>query len=191
MRTKLCIATALAGSLLLAGAVIVAGSAEAAPTPVLKGDAPDGVVTLVKRGGGGGGGGGRGLSRGGGGGGHAYRGGGGGGGRGLSRSGGGGRYAYGGGAESATRRRRRRKALPWRRRQPVWSMAAAAEISATMAAAVETSVTPTRGQGTTAITNTTAMTIDFAVTAITAGMARRSSLTAITAAAVDGCIATL
>ena len=51
MRTKLCIATALAGSLLLAGAVIVAGSAEAAPTPVLKGDAPDGVVTLVKRGG--------------------------------------------------------------------------------------------------------------------------------------------
>ena len=49
MRTKLCIATALAGSMLLAGAFIVAGSAEAAPTPLLKGDAADGIVTLVKR----------------------------------------------------------------------------------------------------------------------------------------------
>ena len=60
MRTKLCIATAIAGSMLLTG--LVSGSAQAAPTPVLKSNADSGIVTLVGRKGGGGGGGMKGLS---------------------------------------------------------------------------------------------------------------------------------
>src|SRR4029450_6942299 len=74
MRMKLCIATAIAGSLLLTG--LVSGTAQAAPTPVLKSNAD--LVTLVARKGGGGGGAMKGMSRSGGG-----------GMKGLSRSGGG------------------------------------------------------------------------------------------------------
>jgi hypothetical protein len=74
MRTNLCIATAIAGSLLLTG--LVSGTAQAAPTPVLKSNAD--LVTLVARKGGGSGGGMKGMSRSGGG-----------GMKGLSRSGGG------------------------------------------------------------------------------------------------------
>ena len=117
MRTKLTVATALAGTLL--ATCLVSGSAQATSLPVLKGDATPGIVTLVgKGGGGGGGGGGRGgggggmksgggggggggghAMRGGGGGGHAMRGGGGGGYKGAYRGGGGGGYkgAYRGG----------------------------------------------------------------------------------------------
>ena len=76
MRTKLVIATAIAGSMLLTG--LASGSAQATPTPVLKSDTASGIVTLVARKGGGGGGGGmKGLSRSGGGGSHALRSGGG------------------------------------------------------------------------------------------------------------------
>ena len=71
MRTKLFIATAIAGSMLLTG--VVSGSAQAAPTPVLKSNAAPGIVTLARQGGGGGM---KGMSRGGGGG-HALRNGGG------------------------------------------------------------------------------------------------------------------
>ena len=51
MRTKLSMATALAGTLL--ATCLVSGSAQATPLPVLKGDATPGIVTLVGRGGGG------------------------------------------------------------------------------------------------------------------------------------------
>ena len=51
MRTKLFIATAIAGSMLLTG--VVSGSAQAAPTPVLKSNAAPGIVTLARQGGGG------------------------------------------------------------------------------------------------------------------------------------------
>ena len=100
MRTKLTLATALAGALL--ATCLVSGSAQATSLPVLKGDATPGIVTLVGKGGGHGGGhgGGRGggWGGGGGGGGHAMRGGGGGGGyKGAYRGGGGGRHVYGGG----------------------------------------------------------------------------------------------
>src|SRR4029453_6382155 len=73
MRTKLFIATAIAGSMLLTG--LVSGSAQAAPTPVLKSNAAPGIVTLARQGSGGGGGM-KGMSRGGGGS-HALRSGGG------------------------------------------------------------------------------------------------------------------
>jgi hypothetical protein len=95
MRTRLTVATAVAGTLL--ATCLVSGSAQATSVPVLKGDATPGIVTLVGRGGGGGGkharGGGGGRShanRGGGGRSHANRGGGGGGGK-HARGGGGGR----------------------------------------------------------------------------------------------------
>src|SRR4030095_10775564 len=71
MRTKLFIATAIAGSMLLTG--LVSGAAQAAPTPVLKSNAAPGIVTLARQGGGGGM---KGMSRGGGGS-HALRSGGG------------------------------------------------------------------------------------------------------------------
>jgi hypothetical protein len=71
MRTKLFIATAIAGGMLLTG--LVSGSAQAAPTPVLKSNAAPGIVTLARQGGGGGM---KGMSRGGGGS-HALRSGGG------------------------------------------------------------------------------------------------------------------
>jgi hypothetical protein len=77
MRTTLCIAAAVTGSMLLTG--LVSGSAQATPTPVLKSNAD--LVTLVARKGGGGGGGMKGMSRGGGG------------MKGLSRGGGGGSHA--------------------------------------------------------------------------------------------------
>ena len=51
MRTKLTVATALAGTLLATG--LISASAQATSLPVLKGDAPPGVVTLVGHGGGG------------------------------------------------------------------------------------------------------------------------------------------
>jgi hypothetical protein len=54
MRTKLTMATALAGTLL--ATCLVSGSAQATSLPVLKGDATPGIVTLVGRGGGHGGG---------------------------------------------------------------------------------------------------------------------------------------
>ena len=109
MRTKLTVATALAGTLL--ATCLVSGSAQATSLPVLKGDATPGIVTLVGKGGGGGhGGGGGGMKssgggggmKSGGGGGHAMRGGGGGY-KGAYRGGGGGykggdkHYAYKGG----------------------------------------------------------------------------------------------
>jgi hypothetical protein len=94
MKTKLTVATALAGTLL--ATFLVSGSAQATPLPVLKGDATPGNVTLVGKGGRGGGGGGGHAMRGGGGGGHAMRGGGGGY-KGANRGGGGGKYAYKGG----------------------------------------------------------------------------------------------
>ena len=108
MRTKLTVATALAGTLL--ATCLVSGSARATSLPVLKGDATPGIVTLVGKGGGhgggghamrGGGGGGHAM-RGGGGDGHAMRGGGGGGYKGAYRGGGGGGYkgAYRGGGGS-------------------------------------------------------------------------------------------
>ena len=53
MRTKLTVATALAGTLL--ATCLVSGSAQATSLPVLKGDATPGVVTLVGGHGGGGG----------------------------------------------------------------------------------------------------------------------------------------
>jgi hypothetical protein len=89
MRTRLTVATAVAGTLL--ATCLVSGSAQATSVPVLKGDATPGIVTLVGRGGGGGGKGhAGGGSRGGGGGkGHAGRGSGGG--KGHARGGGGGR----------------------------------------------------------------------------------------------------
>ena len=103
MRTKLTVATALAGTLL--ATCLVSGSAQATSLPVLKCDATPGTITLVGRGGGHGGGG---AMRGGGGGGHAMRGGGGGGGhamrsggggyKGAYRSGSGSRHVYGGGS---------------------------------------------------------------------------------------------
>ena len=49
MRTKLTVATALAGTLL--ATCLVSGSAQATSVPVLKGDATPGIVTLVGRGG--------------------------------------------------------------------------------------------------------------------------------------------
>ena len=48
MRTKLTVATALAGTVL--AACLVSGSAQATSVPVLKGDATPGIVTLVGRG---------------------------------------------------------------------------------------------------------------------------------------------
>ena len=54
MRTKLTVATALAGTLL--ATCLVSGSAQATSLPVLKSDATPGIVTLVGRGGGHGGG---------------------------------------------------------------------------------------------------------------------------------------
>jgi hypothetical protein len=73
MRTILAVSTALAGTLL--AICVVSGPAQATSLPVLKSDAPPGIVTLVGRRGGGGGG----AMRGGGGGGRsAIRGGGGG-----------------------------------------------------------------------------------------------------------------
>ena len=51
MRTKLTVATALAGTLL--ATCLVSGSAQATSVPVLKGDATPGIVTLVGRGNGG------------------------------------------------------------------------------------------------------------------------------------------
>ena len=53
MRTKLTVATALAGTLL--ATCLISASAQATSLPVLKGDATPGIVTLVGRGGGGGG----------------------------------------------------------------------------------------------------------------------------------------
>lgn len=90
MKTKLTVATALAGTLL--ATCLVSGSAQATSVPVLKSDANPGIVTLVGKKGGGGGG----HARGGGGGGgkHAR---GGGGGRHYGGGGGGKRYAHGGG----------------------------------------------------------------------------------------------
>ena len=78
MKTKLTVGAALAGTLL--ATCLVTSSAQAAPVPVLKGDATPGIVTLVGKKGGGGG---------------KYSRGGGGGSK-FSRSGGG-RHAYGGG----------------------------------------------------------------------------------------------
>ena len=54
MRTKLTVATALAGTLL--ATCLVSGSAQATSLLVLKGDATPGIVTLVGKGGGHGGG---------------------------------------------------------------------------------------------------------------------------------------
>jgi hypothetical protein len=78
MIIRLSVATALAGTLI--ATCFVSGSAQAASMPVLKSDAPPGLVTLVGRGGGGG--------HGHGGGGHGHGGGG---------HGHGGKYAHGGG----------------------------------------------------------------------------------------------
>ena len=55
MRTKLTVATALAGTLL--ATCLVSGPAQATYLPVLKDDTRAGIVTLVRKGGGGGGGG--------------------------------------------------------------------------------------------------------------------------------------
>jgi hypothetical protein len=92
MRTKLTVATALAGTLL--ATCLVSGPAQATYLPVLKDDTRAGIVTLVRKGGGGGGGGKHARGGGGGGGKHA-RGGGGGGGK-HARGGGGKRYGGGG-----------------------------------------------------------------------------------------------
>ena len=100
MRTKLTVATALAGTLL--ATCLVSGSAQATSLPVLKGDATPGIVTLVGKGGGHGGGGH--SMRGGGGGGHAMRGGGGGGYKG----------AGGGGGTKALTAAVAEQRLPWR-----------------------------------------------------------------------------
>jgi hypothetical protein len=98
MRTKLAVATALAGTLL--ATCLVSGSAQATSVPVLKSDAS--MVTLVRKGGGGGHGGFKGhgggfkgghIGRGGGGRHYAYRGGG----RHYAYRGGGRHYAYRGG----------------------------------------------------------------------------------------------
>jgi hypothetical protein len=100
MRTTLCIAAAVAGSMLLTG--LVSGSAQATPAPVLKSNAD--LVTLVARKGGGGGGGMKGMSRGGGGGMKGLSRGGGGSGK-LSRSGGNRSYAYRSGGGSSHMKR--------------------------------------------------------------------------------------
>ena len=100
MRTKLCIATAIAGSMLLTG--LVSGTAQAAPTPVLKSNTD--LVTLVARKGGGGGGGMKGMSRSGGGGMKGLSRSGGGAGK-LSRSGGNRSYAYRSGGGSSHMKR--------------------------------------------------------------------------------------
>jgi hypothetical protein len=84
MRTKLTVATALAGTVL--ATCLITGSAQATSLPVLKSDANPGMVTLIGKKGGGGGGGG-----------HGMRGGGGGGGKSAHRGGGGGKSAHRGG----------------------------------------------------------------------------------------------
>jgi hypothetical protein len=71
MRTKLTVATAIAGGMLVT--CLVSGSAQATSVPLLKSDAAPGIVTLVGKGGGHGGGHSGGYSRGGGGGGYALR----------------------------------------------------------------------------------------------------------------------
>ena len=89
MKTKLTLATALAGTLL--ATCLVSGSAQATSLPVLKGDATPGTVTLVGKGGRGGGGGGGGAMGGGGSGGKYY---GKGGGKNYGGGKGGKQYAY-------------------------------------------------------------------------------------------------
>jgi hypothetical protein len=94
MRTKLTMATALAGALL--APCLMSGPAQATSLPVLKSDATPGIVTLVGKGHGGHGGGG-GKHHGGGGGKHHY--GGGGGGKHYAHKGGGKHYGGGGGGK--------------------------------------------------------------------------------------------
>jgi hypothetical protein len=64
-------------------------------------------------------------------------------------------------------------------------MVAAVAAGMLMAVAVTASATPIKAA------NATVMRVGIAVTALMAGTARHSSLTALTLAAVDGCIATL